>query len=65
MTTYYRCDGNVNTSSNNRLQCSTGWLQVDEPVYSTISLEQGRELFVAFAALFVVIAVYRALGRIG
>lgn len=65
MTAYYRCDGTIQTSSNNRLQCSSGWVLVDEPIYSTITVEQGRELFLAFAALFVVIAVYRALGRIG
>lgn len=65
---YYRCDGSVSVvgnGNNQGLKCSTGWLQVDEPVYSTITIEQGRELFLAFAALFVTIAVYRALSRIG
>jgi len=37
---------------------------VDEPVYSLFTVKEGEQLFVAFAALFVTIAVYRALGRI-
>jgi len=68
MATYHRCDGVVSTvgnGNNQGLKCSTGWVQVDEPVYTLISIEQGRELFLGFAMLFTVIAIYRALGRIG
>lgn len=67
MTIYYRCDGTVSTVGNGANQgskCSTGWVQVDEPIYTTITVDQGRELFLALAALMVTIAVYRALGRI-
>lgn len=67
MTVYYRCDGVVSivgNGNNQGLKCSTGWVQVDEPVYTTITVEQGRELFVALAALVVTIAIYRALARI-
>ncbi len=68
MATYYRCDGVVSivgNGNNQGLKCSTEWVQVDEPVYTLISIEQGRELFLGFAMLFTVIAIYRALGRIG
>lgn len=65
--TYYRCDGTISLVGNGVNQgskCSTGWVTVDEPIYSTITVEQGRELFVALAALVVTIAIYRALARI-
>ena len=67
MPTYLRCDGTVSDAilPSSAKQCSSGWVQVDEPVYTLISIEQGRELFLAFAMLFTVIAIYRALGRIG
>lgn len=67
MTVYYRCDGVVSTvgdGANQGQKCSTGWVQVDEPVYTLISQQQAEQLFLAFAALFTTIAVYRALGRI-
>jgi len=64
MTTYYRCDGEVSLISGG-LSCSTNFVLVDEPVFTLITKEQGEELFLAFAALVVTIAVFRALGRIG
>lgn len=67
MTTYYVCSGVVSivgNGANEGLKCSTGWTQAVEPVFSTITVEQGRELFLALAALVVTIAIYRALARI-
>jgi len=61
---YYRCDGNVQTFSNNRLQCSTGWLQVDEPVYTLISYEQGTELANGFVYLIGTILVFKLLMKL-
>ncbi len=67
MTIYYRCEGVVSVVGNGNnpgSKCSTGWIQVDDPVYTTITVAQGEQLFVAFAGLFVTIAVFRALARI-
>jgi hypothetical protein len=67
-TLYYRCDGTVSTVGNGVNQgfkCSTGWIQVDEPIYSTITQQQGDALLGALFLLGVVIVVFRALGRIG
>lgn len=76
-TTYLACDGTItsgNGSNSQAKSCSTGWQSYTPPEPETtqtlelsgelITLEQGRELFSALAALFVVIAVYRGLCRI-
>ncbi len=55
--TYYKCDAPVTENLN-------GCTMVDEPVYSLFTVKEGEELFVAFAGLFVTIALFRALGRI-
>ena len=55
--TYYKCDAPVTNSLN-------GCTMVDEPVYSLFTVKEGEQIFVAFAGLFVTIAVFRALGRI-
>lgn len=55
--TYYKCDSPVTNSL-------AGCVMVDEPVYSLFTVEEGEQLFVAFAALLVTIAVFRVLGRI-
>lgn len=71
---YYSCTGTVtqgNGASSQALTCSTGWQSVSsvpqtiEFTGNLITLEQGRELFAALALLFITIAVYRALSRIG
>lgn len=71
-TVYYVCDGVVSTvgkGTNQGLKCSTGWNQTQQQTNileltgDFITLEQGRELFLALAMLFTVIAIYRALGR--
>lgn len=72
---YYSCTGSVtqgNDSNSQALTCSTGW-QTYTPQESTtleltgqlVTLEQGRELFLALALLFITIGVYRALSRMG
>jgi hypothetical protein len=55
--TYYKCDAPVTKNLN-------GCVMVDEPVYSLFTVKEAEELFVAFAALLVTIAVFRALSRI-
>lgn len=74
---YYSCTGSVtagNGANSQALTCSTGWQTYTPPQQQTntleftgqlVTLEQGRELFLALAMLFTVIAIYRALGRIG
>ena len=67
MPTYYRCDGVVSTvgnGTNQGLKCSTGWLQVDEPVYTLISYEQGTELANGFVFLICTILVFKLLMKI-
>lgn len=74
---YYSCTGSVtsgNGSNSQALTCSTGWQTYTPPEQQTntleftgqlVTLEQGRELFTALALLFITIAVFRALSRIG
>lgn len=64
MASFYRCDGVIGTTPQSGMSCSTGWVQVSEPVFTLVSEQQAQELAVALFALFGVIGVYKVLGRI-
>lgn len=58
-TNYYRCDGQVSSLPDNGLQCSTGWINVDEPVYTLISQEQTSDLIGVILLLIATWAVFK------
>lgn len=62
---YVKCEGDVSVSmaDPSALQCSTGFVQVDEPTFTLITYEQASLLLQAIFTLAVVIAVFRELGR--
>ena len=61
MATYYRCDGTVSNAlvPNSAKQCSTGWVQVDEPVYTLISQTQAGDLIIAVVLLVALWATFK------
>ncbi len=61
MATYYRCDGTVSNAllPNTAKQCSTGWVQVDEPVYTLMSQTQASDLIIAIVLLIFLWAVFK------
>lgn len=61
MTTYYRCDGTISNAivPSTAKQCSTGWLVVDEPVYTLVSPEQAHDLIGAIILLIFLWAVFK------
>lgn len=61
MTSYYRCDSVVSDDGSGGLQCSSGWLLVDEPVYSLVSQEQASDLIIAVILLWALLKVYNFL----
>lgn len=61
MTSYYRCDGSIVDDGYGGLQCSSGWLVVDEPVYSLMSQEQASDLIIAVVMLWALVKVYNVL----
>lgn len=66
MPSYYRCDGTVSDAlvPNTARQCSTGWVQVDEPVYTLISYEQASGLISSLLAIAALYAVFKILYRV-
>lgn len=71
MPSYYRCDGSVTTSTNNRLRCSTGWVQ-EQPqapqaltlTGDLISYEQASGLISALLTIAAIYAVFKILYRV-
>lgn len=59
MTSYYRCDGSVSADPSGAVQCSTGWLVVDEPTFTLASQEQVSDLLVAILLL---VALWKVFG---
>lgn len=66
MPSYYRCDGAVSDAlvPNTARQCSTGWVQVDEPVYTLISYEQASGLISSLLTIAALYAVFKILYRV-
>lgn len=63
MSQYYKCEFPAVEIEAGTLQCSSGWLVVEQPTYQLISQEQASSLIVALLVFFTVIAVWRELGR--
>jgi len=61
MPTYLRCDGTVSNAllSNTAKQCSSGWVQVDEPVYTLMSQTQASDLIIAVVLLVALWATFK------
>ena len=61
MPTYYRCDGTVSNAilPSSAKQCSSGWVQVDEPFYTLISQTQASDLIIAIVLLIFLWAVFK------
>jgi hypothetical protein len=61
MPTYLRCDGTVSDALilNTAKQCSTGWVQVDEPVYTLMSQTQASDLIIAVVLLVALWATFK------
>lgn len=66
MALYFKCDGSSSTSpvDPSALQCSTGFVQVDEPVYTLVTREQADALIVACLGFWAVFFVIRELARL-
>lgn len=67
MTVYYRCDGTVSTVGNGVNQgqkCSSGWVQVDEPVYTFISYDGASGLISALLTIAAIYAVFKCLYKV-
>lgn len=63
MANYYKCEGSVIEVTTATLQCSTGWLLVDEPTFTLVTHEQGSAFLQGIMVLVVIVAVFRELGR--
>lgn len=54
MSNYLKCDGAITVSAvdPSAVQCSVGFLQVDEPVYTLMTYEQASDLVVTLVLLW-------------
>lgn len=60
---YFKCEGSAIDVGSGALQCSTGWLVVDEPTFTLVTREQASGLIVALLVFFTVMAVWRELAN--
>lgn len=60
MTAFYECAGSVAPSAadSSALSCSTGWLQVTEPVFNLVTGEQASALIVAVILLWGLVRLF-------
>lgn len=63
---YFKCDGSASASliDPSALLCSTGFVQVDEPVYTLVTREQADALILAAMGFWAVCFVIRELCRL-
>lgn len=63
--TYWRCDGVLAEHSKDVgfYQCSTGWVSVDEPVYTLLSAEQTGQLLIAILSIWAVWFIFQQIQK--
>lgn len=59
--TYVKCEGIITDANAGALECSTGWLVVDEPTFTLVTQEQAGDLIVAIALLWGLGMVFKLL----